>query len=161
MLHAYVHDVARVRVRDVAHVRVMLHAYMHDVARVRVHDVAQGVVDENTLVWGQGLYDWLPMKNVKLLLPMIRTPEGVAGWSLCTAGQSSAAARCGGMWLSADLAIGDVAAEFRSTLWWMWQIRSAPSTLVMWQSQSAHWNVAEPTRRSGGSIQSAMASFRI
>lgn len=35
----------------------------------------QGVVDENTLVWGQGLYDWLPMKNVKLLLPMIRTPE--------------------------------------------------------------------------------------
>jgi hypothetical protein len=36
----------------------------------------QGVVDENTLVWGHGLYDWLPAKNVKLLLPMIRTPEG-------------------------------------------------------------------------------------
>ena len=36
----------------------------------------QGVIDENTLVWGQGLYDWLPAKNVKLLLPMIRTPEG-------------------------------------------------------------------------------------
>eukprot|EP00200_Dunaliella_tertiolecta_P001420 CAMPEP_0202347392 /NCGR_PEP_ID=MMETSP1126-20121109/5773_1 /ASSEMBLY_ACC=CAM_ASM_000457 /TAXON_ID=3047 /ORGANISM="Dunaliella tertiolecta, Strain CCMP1320" /LENGTH=244 /DNA_ID=CAMNT_0048938935 /DNA_START=63 /DNA_END=794 /DNA_ORIENTATION=+ len=35
----------------------------------------QGVIDENTLVWGQGLYDWLPAKNVKLLLPMIRTPE--------------------------------------------------------------------------------------
>ncbi|KIZ05804.1 hypothetical protein MNEG_2158 [Monoraphidium neglectum] len=35
----------------------------------------QGVVDENTLVWGHGLYDWLPAKNVKLLLPMIRTPE--------------------------------------------------------------------------------------
>lgn len=36
----------------------------------------QGVIDENTLVWGQGLADWLPAKNVKLLLPMIRTPEG-------------------------------------------------------------------------------------
>ena len=36
----------------------------------------QGCIDENTLVWGQGLYDWLPAKNVKLLLPMIRTPEG-------------------------------------------------------------------------------------
>lgn len=35
----------------------------------------QGVIDENTLVWGQGLYDWLPAKNIKLLLPMIRTPE--------------------------------------------------------------------------------------
>ena len=36
----------------------------------------QGVVDENTLMWGHGLYDWLPAKNIKLLLPMIRTPEG-------------------------------------------------------------------------------------
>jgi hypothetical protein len=36
----------------------------------------QGVIDENTLVWGHGLYDWLPARNVKLLLPMIRTPEG-------------------------------------------------------------------------------------
>ncbi|KAJ9518662.1 hypothetical protein QJQ45_018754 [Haematococcus lacustris] len=35
----------------------------------------QGVVDENTLMWGQGLADWLPAKNIKLLLPMIRTPE--------------------------------------------------------------------------------------
>lgn len=35
----------------------------------------QGVIDENTLVWGGGLYDWLPIKNVKLLIPMIRTPE--------------------------------------------------------------------------------------
>jgi hypothetical protein len=35
----------------------------------------QGVIDENTLVWGHGLYDWLPAKNVKLLLPMVRTPE--------------------------------------------------------------------------------------
>lgn len=37
----------------------------------------QGVIDENTLVWGQGLVDWLPAKNIKLLLAMIRTPEGV------------------------------------------------------------------------------------
>ena len=36
----------------------------------------QGCIDENTLVWGQGLFDWLPAKNIKLLLPMIRTPEG-------------------------------------------------------------------------------------
>eukprot|EP00879_Flechtneria_rotunda_P023739 GHRR01025131.1.p1 GENE.GHRR01025131.1~~GHRR01025131.1.p1 ORF type:complete len:206 (+),score=51.64 GHRR01025131.1:109-726(+) len=36
----------------------------------------QGIVDENTLVWGQGLYDWLPMKNVKLLVAQVRTPEG-------------------------------------------------------------------------------------
>lgn len=36
----------------------------------------QGAIDEDTLVWGHGLYDWLPAKNVKLLLPMIRTPEG-------------------------------------------------------------------------------------
>ncbi|MEW5302197.1 MAG: hypothetical protein WDW36_005001 [Sanguina aurantia] len=35
----------------------------------------QGVIDENTLVWGHGLYDWLPAKNVQLLLPMVRTPE--------------------------------------------------------------------------------------
>ena len=26
----------------------------------------QGVVDENTLMWGQGLYDWLPAKNIKV-----------------------------------------------------------------------------------------------
>ena len=38
--------------------------------------MSQGVIDENTLMWGQGLYDWLPAKNCKLLLPMIRTPEG-------------------------------------------------------------------------------------
>lgn len=36
----------------------------------------QGIVDENTLVWGQGLIDWLPMKNVKLLVAQVRTPEG-------------------------------------------------------------------------------------
>lgn len=36
----------------------------------------QGAIDENTMVWGHGLYDWLPAKNVKLLLPMVRTPEG-------------------------------------------------------------------------------------
>ncbi len=35
-----------------------------------------GIVDENTMFWGHGLYDWLPAKNIKLLLPMVRTPEG-------------------------------------------------------------------------------------
>ncbi|EFJ44293.1 hypothetical protein VOLCADRAFT_106447 [Volvox carteri f. nagariensis] len=40
-----------------------------------------GIVDENTLMWGHGLYDWLPAKNIKLLLPMIRTPEvRLAAW---------------------------------------------------------------------------------
>lgn len=39
----------------------------------------QGVIDENTLLWGHGLADWLPAKNIKLLLPMIRTPEVVFG----------------------------------------------------------------------------------
>ena len=39
---------------------------------------SNGVVDENTLVWGQGLADWLPMKNVRMLIPQIRTPEGAA-----------------------------------------------------------------------------------
>ncbi|KAK9785103.1 hypothetical protein WJX73_002409 [Symbiochloris irregularis] len=36
---------------------------------------ASGVIDENTLVWGQGLGDWLPVKNVKTLVPQIRTLE--------------------------------------------------------------------------------------
>lgn len=41
----------------------------------------QGVVDENTLVWGQGLVDWLPARNVKLLVPLVRTPEvRVGAW---------------------------------------------------------------------------------
>lgn len=35
-----------------------------------------GVIDENTLVWGQGLADWLPVKNVRTLVPQIRTVEG-------------------------------------------------------------------------------------
>ena len=37
-----------------------------------------GIIDENTLVWGQGLIDWLPVKNVRTLIPMIRTVEGAA-----------------------------------------------------------------------------------
>lgn len=41
----------------------------------------QGVIDENTLVWGQGLADWLPVKNVRTLVPQIRTVEvQVATW---------------------------------------------------------------------------------
>jgi len=41
----------------------------------------QGVIDEHSLVWGHGLYDWLPVRNVKLLTAMIRTPEGEwGGW---------------------------------------------------------------------------------
>ncbi len=35
-----------------------------------------GIIDENTLIWGQGLIDWLPAKNIRTLIPQIRTPEG-------------------------------------------------------------------------------------
>lgn len=35
----------------------------------------QGIVDENTLIWGQGLADWLPIRNVRTLVPQIRTVE--------------------------------------------------------------------------------------
>jgi hypothetical protein len=55
----------------------------------------QGVIDENTMVWGHGLFDWLPAKNIKLLIPMIRTPEGGppgrASAGLLAAGRSVAA----------------------------------------------------------------------
>ncbi len=36
-----------------------------------------GVIDEHTLIWGQGLMDWLPVRNVRTLVPQIRTVEGV------------------------------------------------------------------------------------
>ncbi|CAK0783061.1 hypothetical protein CVIRNUC_006256 [Coccomyxa viridis] len=40
-----------------------------------------GVIDDGTLVWGQGLMDWLPVKNVRTLVPQIRTFEvQVATW---------------------------------------------------------------------------------
>lgn len=35
----------------------------------------QGIVDENTLVWGHGLADWLPIRNVRTLVAQIRTLE--------------------------------------------------------------------------------------
>lgn len=35
-----------------------------------------GVIDENTLLWGQGLIDWLPAKNIRTLVAQIRSPEG-------------------------------------------------------------------------------------
>eukprot|EP01023_Acetabularia_acetabulum_P024151 TRINITY_DN2339_c0_g1_i2.p2 TRINITY_DN2339_c0_g1~~TRINITY_DN2339_c0_g1_i2.p2 ORF type:complete len:161 (-),score=6.66 TRINITY_DN2339_c0_g1_i2:249-680(-) len=41
----------------------------------------QGVIDENTIVWGQGLGDWIPAKNVRTLVPQIRTFEvKLASW---------------------------------------------------------------------------------
>ncbi|KAK9834808.1 hypothetical protein WJX81_000283 [Elliptochloris bilobata] len=40
-----------------------------------------GVIDEHTLVWGQGLGDWLPVRNIRTLVPQIRTFEvRVATW---------------------------------------------------------------------------------
>ena len=35
-----------------------------------------GVIDGNTLIWGQGLADFIPIKNVRTLVPQIRTLEG-------------------------------------------------------------------------------------
>mmetsp|Transcript_32971 Transcript_32971/g.93390 ORF Transcript_32971/g.93390 Transcript_32971/m.93390 type:complete len:150 (-) Transcript_32971:104-553(-) len=41
----------------------------------------QGIIDENTLVWGQGLMDWIPVRNVRTLTAQIRTVEvQVATW---------------------------------------------------------------------------------
>lgn len=37
-----------------------------------------GVIDANTLIWGQGLADFIPIKNVRTLVPQIRTVEGEA-----------------------------------------------------------------------------------
>ena len=41
-----------------------------------------GVIDETTLVWGQGLQDWLPVRNVRTLVPQIRTAEGAQAAAL-------------------------------------------------------------------------------
>ena len=35
-----------------------------------------GLIDENTLMWGHGLDEWLPAKNIKTLINQIRTIEG-------------------------------------------------------------------------------------
>mmetsp|Transcript_23476 Transcript_23476/g.32758 ORF Transcript_23476/g.32758 Transcript_23476/m.32758 type:complete len:146 (+) Transcript_23476:1902-2339(+) len=34
-----------------------------------------GLIDQNTLVWGQGLDRWIPIKNVRCLIICIRIPE--------------------------------------------------------------------------------------
>jgi|ERR1712137_838055 len=36
---------------------------------------SNGIIDENTLVWGNGLDSWLCIKNVKGLMNLIRIPE--------------------------------------------------------------------------------------
>jgi hypothetical protein len=36
---------------------------------------AKGIIDDKTLVWGNGLIDWIPIRNVNLLTSAIRTPE--------------------------------------------------------------------------------------
>lgn len=40
-----------------------------------------GVIDEKTLVWGQGLADWLPARNVTNLVWQVETLEG-RSWHL-------------------------------------------------------------------------------
>mmetsp|Transcript_30307 Transcript_30307/g.42257 ORF Transcript_30307/g.42257 Transcript_30307/m.42257 type:complete len:135 (+) Transcript_30307:1946-2350(+) len=35
-----------------------------------------GIIDQNTFVWGPGLDNWIPIKNVRCLISCIRTPEG-------------------------------------------------------------------------------------
>ena len=34
-----------------------------------------GTVDEHTLIWGEGLGDFIPIRNVTTLVAQIRTPE--------------------------------------------------------------------------------------
>jgi len=34
-----------------------------------------GLIDENTLMWGHGLDEWLPAKNIKTIINQIRTIE--------------------------------------------------------------------------------------
>merc|ERR1719235_2576437 len=36
---------------------------------------SKGIIDDKTLVWGTGLIDWIPIRNVWLLSSAIRTPE--------------------------------------------------------------------------------------
>merc|ERR1712072_246161 len=36
---------------------------------------SMGIIDEKTLIWGNGLIDWIPIRNVTLLTSSIRTPE--------------------------------------------------------------------------------------
>lgn len=38
-----------------------------------------GFIDQDTLIWGSGLMDFLPIKNVRTLVAQIRTPEGARG----------------------------------------------------------------------------------
>lgn len=35
-----------------------------------------GVIDGNTLIWGHGFMEWLPIKNIRTLVMQIRIPEG-------------------------------------------------------------------------------------
>merc|ERR550514_1907375 len=41
----------------------------------------KGIIDDKTLIWGNGLIDWIPIRNVCLLSSAIRTPEvQIASW---------------------------------------------------------------------------------
>mmetsp|Transcript_2892 Transcript_2892/g.5586 ORF Transcript_2892/g.5586 Transcript_2892/m.5586 type:complete len:93 (+) Transcript_2892:181-459(+) len=35
-----------------------------------------GIIDQNTLIWGIGLDDWVPLRNIRNLIILIRIPEG-------------------------------------------------------------------------------------
>merc|ERR1711870_17430 len=36
---------------------------------------AKGIIDDKTLIWGNGLIDWIPIRNITFLSIAIRTPE--------------------------------------------------------------------------------------
>lgn len=36
-----------------------------------------GVVDEHTMMWGNGLGDWIPARNIRGLIPLIRNPPTI------------------------------------------------------------------------------------
>lgn len=35
-----------------------------------------GIIDQNTLIWGIGIDDWIPLRNIRNLIVLIRIPEG-------------------------------------------------------------------------------------
>lgn len=69
------------------HTKLCSQWHYHNVLRQQVlrECWVHGIIDENTLVWGQGLVDWLPIRNVRTLVAQIRTPEGA-----CLAGHPRA-----------------------------------------------------------------------
>lgn len=72
-----------------------------------------GVIDEHTLVWGQGLMDWLPVRNVRTLVPQIRTLEGLCNNMLLLLFCNIALAVQMATWIKREVAIKPTLARIR------------------------------------------------